>query len=124
EQDQRHQGRSRDHGPRPQRGEGPRRGRAQGSQGRRLEGGSRRLQEEARRGRREGRAQVTTSSPHRRSSRASRASARGARGFLCAGSSPTLTLNPTKAEFHHVTFQVYDDSQQIAKKTIDVNITE
>ena len=59
QQDQRHQGGPRDHQPRPQGGQGPGRGRAQDRQGRRLQGRRRGDEEEARRGRRQGRDQVT-----------------------------------------------------------------
>lgn len=43
---------------------------------------------------------------------------------LEASKGSTLTLNPTKAESHRITVQVFDEAQQIAKKTIDVSITE
>lgn len=43
---------------------------------------------------------------------------------LEASKEPTLTLNPTKAEFHQVWLHVFDESQQIAKQPIGVNITE
>ena len=61
EQGQRHQGRSRTDGPRPQGSEGPGRRRAEAGEGRREQGRRRSRQEEAGRSRRKGRSQVDES---------------------------------------------------------------
>ena len=94
QQDQHDQGRPRSHEPRPEGSQGPRRVGAEADQGRRVEGRGGRHQEEVRRGRRQGRGQVSTRRRARRAVRAgvvrvrSRLAARARSGIPASGTEP------------------------------------